>query len=526
VSQTNSNGCESIRASIVVTINALPAAPTIAPISYCQNAIATALTATAATGNALNWYGTNATGGTASTTAPTPSTATVGTTTYYVSQTNANGCESIRASIVVTINALPAAPTTNNIAYCQNASATALTATAATGNALNWYGTNATGGTASTTAPTPSTATVGTTTYYVSQTNSNGCESIRASIVVTINALPAAPTTAPISYCQNATAIALTATVATGNALNWYGTNATGGTASTIAPTPSTSTVGTTTYYVSQTNSNGCEGPRASIVVTINALPLFTLTNNGNVDFCIGDSVELVTAPINNYTYKWFVNNAQINNAINYNYFAKTSGIHRVEVYNVNLCMSKDSISITAHPWPVITMDHKIITSPGEQVTLTSSAINYNSLTWSPVTNLSCSNCLNPILSVVDSRYYVLTANSLGGCSVSDSVLILVQCTDDLIKVANTFTPNEDGYNDFSYPQTKGITKINVFRIVNRWGELLFENKDFEANIPIRGWDGKFKGQIVLDDVCTFYLEAQCTDGSVIVKSGNINILK
>ena len=47
-------------------------------------------------------YGTNATGGTASSTAPTPSTTTLGTTTYYVSQTIA-GCESDRTPITVTI---------------------------------------------------------------------------------------------------------------------------------------------------------------------------------------------------------------------------------------------------------------------------------------------------------------------------------------------------------------------------------------------------------------------------------------
>jgi hypothetical protein len=54
----------------------------------------------------LLWY-TTATGGTGSATAPTPSTASVGSTTYWVSSTNANGCESARVEIVVNVN-LPA----------------------------------------------------------------------------------------------------------------------------------------------------------------------------------------------------------------------------------------------------------------------------------------------------------------------------------------------------------------------------------------------------------------------------------
>jgi len=75
-------------------------APTVtSPISYTQNATATALTAT---GTALKWYGTSATGGTASTTAPTPSTSAVGATSYYVSQT-LNGCEGPRTEIVINV---------------------------------------------------------------------------------------------------------------------------------------------------------------------------------------------------------------------------------------------------------------------------------------------------------------------------------------------------------------------------------------------------------------------------------------
>jgi hypothetical protein len=259
-----------------VTVNPLPALPTVSNIEYCQNATATALTATALANHTLQWYGTNSTGGTASTTAPIPVTTTVGVTTYYVSQkNNTTGCEGARASITVTVNALPALPTVSNIDYCQNATAAALTATALANHTLQWYGTNSTGGTASTTAPTPSTTTAGTVTYYVSQkNNTTGCESARASITVTTNALPILPSVSNVNYCINATATPLTATALANHTLQWYGTNSTGGTASTTAPTPATTAAGTTIYYVSQkNNTTGCEGARASITVTVNALP-------------------------------------------------------------------------------------------------------------------------------------------------------------------------------------------------------------------------------------------------------------
>ncbi|HON52766.1 MAG TPA: hypothetical protein PLS12_06120, partial [Bacteroidales bacterium] len=265
-----------------------PSAPTVTtPVNYCKGATATPLTAT---GTALKWY-TVATGGTGSTTAPTPSTATAGTTTYYVSQT-ANGCESVRAAINVIVTETPAPTVTTPVNYCKDATATALTAT---GTALKWY-TVATGGTALASAPTPSTATAGTTTYYVSQT-ANGCESARAAINVVVTETPAPTVTTPVNYCKDATATALTAT---GTALKWY-TVATGGTALASAPTPSTTTAGTTTYYVSQT-ANGCESARAAINVVVTETPAPTVTTP--VNYCKGATATALTAT--GTSLKWY----------------------------------------------------------------------------------------------------------------------------------------------------------------------------------------------------------------------------
>jgi len=74
--------------------------------------------------------------------------------------------------------------------------------------------------------------------------------------------------TSPVNYCQNATAIPLTAT---GTGLLWY-TTVTGGTGTITAPTPSTAVAGTISYYVSQTNNCG-ESPRGVISVTVTATP-------------------------------------------------------------------------------------------------------------------------------------------------------------------------------------------------------------------------------------------------------------
>lgn len=106
------NGATSnwLAGSPVTTGSVVPSVATVTtPDVYNQNDTADPLSATTGTnGTGLLWY-TTATGGTGSATAPTPSTATVGNTSYWVSSTNANGCESARVEIVVTVNALVSA---------------------------------------------------------------------------------------------------------------------------------------------------------------------------------------------------------------------------------------------------------------------------------------------------------------------------------------------------------------------------------------------------------------------------------
>ncbi len=110
-------------------------------------------------------------------------------------------------------------------------------------------------------------------TYSISNKNSSTC------------ATPAPTVTATVSYELGQTATALTAT---GTALKWY-TVATGGTASSTAPTPSTTTVGSTIYYVSQT-LNGCEGPRASITVTVsNTYKIYKVSTAPTIDGAVDD---------------------------------------------------------------------------------------------------------------------------------------------------------------------------------------------------------------------------------------------
>ncbi len=347
-------GCFSSAQNFNVKIKDTPAAPTVAtPINYCQNATTTALSATAT--NTLLWYGTDATGGTSSASAPTPSAASVGTVTYYVSQKTTDNCESSRAAIAVVTNAIPAVPATyTSINYCKNAVATALSATTDGSNTLIWYDAN---DNILASAPTPNTGTVGTLTYKVSQKSPSpaNCEGAKAIITVTINDLPLAPTvTSPIGYCQNATASALSAT-ATGNLL-WYGTDATGGTSSASAPTPSTTSAGTISYYVSQKDGNNCESPRAKIDVEIT--PTLTGTVSGVNAFCItgvlNNSTTLTANPTGGngtFTYQWQNLAGNITSATNSTFVTSTANTYKTVITSGYCTFTTATFAVTEQGW-------------------------------------------------------------------------------------------------------------------------------------------------------------------------------
>jgi gliding motility-associated-like protein len=56
------------------------------------------------------------------------------------------------------------------------------------------------------------------------------------------------------------------------------------------------------------------------------------------------------------------------------------------------------------------------------------------------------------------------------------------------LAIPNAFSPNGDGLNDiFKILVTTNLDLENM-QIFNRWGELVFENKNIS-----RGWDGNFK---------------------------------
>nr|WP_262480582.1 LamG-like jellyroll fold domain-containing protein [Algibacter lectus] len=129
------------------------------------------------------------------------------------------------------------------------------------------------------------------TNFDLTGTTSNW---LASSPVTTGSIIPSEATvTTPVTYNQGDTASPLTATTGSnGTALLWY-TTETNGTGTTTAPTPGTTTAGSTSYWVSSTNDNGCESEKTEIVVTVES----TLSSN---NFDISNKLKIYPNPATN----------------------------------------------------------------------------------------------------------------------------------------------------------------------------------------------------------------------------------
>jgi hypothetical protein len=74
--------------------------------------------------------------------------------------------------------------------------------------------------------------------------------------------------------------------------------------------------------------------------------------------------------------------------------------------------------------------------------------------------------------------------------------------------------------------QGKGIRTIKSFRIFSRWGELVFERKNFIPGDPSCAWDGTVRGKAATSDVFVYVCEVVCDAGYPAIYKGNVAILK
>lgn len=251
---TKANGCSATTNAITVTVNALPAAPTIGasgPTTFC-NGGSVDLTSSQSTG--IEWSNQS-----------TSAMITVNASgTYDVTYTDGNGCSATSAPTTVTVNPLPSAPTISAngpTTFCTGDSVV-LSSSQSSGNM--WAPNNET---------TQSITVMTSGTYSVTYTDGNGCSATSSATTVSSSAAPA-PTvqvTGATALCPGET---VTLTASTADSYLWAPNGET---------TQSITVSAAGVYFVTVTNSDPCNGVGASSSTTVTALAAPTAAFTYNV---------------------------------------------------------------------------------------------------------------------------------------------------------------------------------------------------------------------------------------------------
>jgi gliding motility-associated-like protein len=193
---------------------------------------------------------------------------------------------------------------------------------------------------------------------------------------------------------------------------------------------------------------------------------------------------------------------------------------------NSSGCIDTASQHIVVHPLPTVDLPGQMTIQSGFSDTIPAAYSNgVNHWSWTPQYALSCFNCPRPVASPRATTTYQVAFSDINGCRNTGSIEVVVICRDANFYIPNTFSPNGDGSNDRFYPRGKGLYLIRALRVFNRWGEVVFENRNFAANDAMKGWDGIFKGRKAQPDVYVYQIEILCDNGELIKLSGNIALI-
>ena len=549
VTMSSSDPCANpvIATSNSITVTATAVVPSVSIVSsttsICTGGSVT-FTATPTNGGTTPTYqwkinGVNVTGQTASTFATTTlNNGDVITVTMSSSDPCANPV--IASSNPITVTATLVIPSVSIVSsttsICTGGPVT-FTATTTNGGTTPTYqwkinGVNVTGQTASTfTTTTLNNGDVITATMSSSDPCANPV--IASSNPITVTATVVVPSVTIVSsttsICTGGS-VTFTATPTNGGTTPTYqwkinGVNVTGQTASTFTTTTlNNGDVVTVTMSSSDPCANPTSAASNTVAVSVDTAPILIITNPQIV--CAPSTVDLTTTAITSgsssgTTYSYWLDAANTTPLSNPNAVA-ASGTYYIRSQSAGGCFTSKPITLIIESkipgirYPDITIT---VNTP---VALQARGLQPNSTyQWSPNRGLNISTNRDVVFSFDQKTEFLITITSPAGCVTVDTQLVNIEITQFGIFVPRAWTPNGDGHNDLLFPLTLNITKINFFRIFNRWGQLMFETNTLNA-----GWNGIYKGKQQPLDVYTWTAEAVTITGEIIRRSGNSVLIR
>lgn len=529
-----SGGITSSAQDVTVIVHPKPPVPNVLNQNMCQYESPSKLITD---GTNVIWYNVPV-GGYGDTVAPTIVTYTPNTTTFYLTQTVA-GCTSDRGMVKVNVLLKPTPPVVVSPAtYCQLQTPDLV----AKGTDLKWY-LDSVGGVASTISPIPPTGFPALVTYYVTQTI-NGCESDRARITVYVYEQPNGIIIQTKKYvCQYDTASFIYYGSAPASySYKWWSEDGypliSGGGQGPVTYRFNTAGDHIISLYV---NNGDCATSKISDTISVRPAPTATIdpTLNACVDVPVSITMDTATPYITNYNWNW--------DGGTLDYEAQDGGPYGVKwstagqkiltlVVTARTCNSLpiyDTLYVNNRPDVAIHANQIAGIGGVDTIAYTGSVCSRDtvyfytrydstfSYKWSPSYYFNVKNTYQASDRMYVPGFVRVDVENKYGCLNADSIYVNVQPCCDLY-MPTAFTPNGDNNNDLFRPVTIGRQEIITFRIVNRWGNEVFES----ATSDNRGWDGTYGGKPQDLGVYNYYIKYRCLDGNIYEKKGDVTLIR
>jgi gliding motility-associated-like protein len=303
-----------------------------------------------------------------------------------------------------------------------------------------------------------------------------------------------------------------------------YTWNNTPGLSCTNCANPLAAPTDSTLYIVTGISQFGCS---KSDSIIINVRQPFVLQVSPATSICAGESTQISASGTDNYNWAPSTGLDDPNKATTRARPSITT-LYKVIAKDNDHCFSDTAgVLITVKPLPTVQAGNDITITAGTPGQLQASGSHdVTSWKWTPEYQLSCLNCPDPKAVPRQTTTYSVQVKNAAGCTSRDDVTVFVTCNKGNLFIPNTFSPNGDGMNDKFYPRGTGIGLIRSLRVFNRWGELVFEKINFNANDASAGWDGTYKGQKLSPDVFVFACEVVCENNEVLLFKGDITLIQ
>lgn len=305
-----------------------------------------------------------------------------------------------------------------------------------------------------------------------------------------------------------------------------------GGTSPLQNPSHNFTAPGFYTVRLIVTTANGCMDTLVKTnLIKVVSSPVIDIL--GNMPICMQSKLSfrgIVLQP-DTSAIRWFWDFGNGKTSITQNPLPQrydTAGNYplRLIVTNSSSCADTIDRTVIVYPLPVINAGTDKIIGVGFSIAINPTGSPVTDYLWTPSAGLSCTNCYNTVASPKNTTTYNIKVTDANGCINTDQINIIVVCNDKNVFIPNTFSPNNDGVNDWFYPRGKGLFAIQSMRIFNRWGELVFQKANLYPNDPLAGWNGRYNGKLLNSDVYTYIIEIVCENSEVLAYKGNITLIQ